>query len=164
MHVAGGHGQKPTLVLIFSYVTFKMATWRRSWIFRFPDSNFSLALNNSNATSLVSVRRSLLISAMSLSKWLLGSHIGYFSFWTPTSVWLWISSPYFSSTLLVCMERSLLIFRYITFKMAACWPYWIFWFSGLATLDFLFFRTLTSVWLWISNPNFCSTFPACIGK
>ena len=30
---------------IFSDVTFKMAAWRPYWIFWFPDSNFSLALN-----------------------------------------------------------------------------------------------------------------------
>ena len=32
--------------LIFSDVTFKMAAWRPFWIFRFPDSNLCLALNN----------------------------------------------------------------------------------------------------------------------
>ena len=32
-------------VLIFSDVTFKMAAWRPYWIFWFPDSNFTLALN-----------------------------------------------------------------------------------------------------------------------
>ena len=32
-------------LLIFSVVTFKMASWRPYWIFWFPDSNFSLALN-----------------------------------------------------------------------------------------------------------------------
>ena len=32
-------------LLIFSDVAFKMAAWRPYWIFRFPDSNFSLALN-----------------------------------------------------------------------------------------------------------------------
>ena len=32
-------------LLIFSYVTFKMVAWRPSWVFRFPDSNFCLALN-----------------------------------------------------------------------------------------------------------------------
>ena len=32
-------------LLIFSDVTFKMAAWWPSWIFRFPDSNFCLALN-----------------------------------------------------------------------------------------------------------------------
>ena len=31
--------------LIFSDVTFKMAAWRPYWIFRFPDSNFSLPMN-----------------------------------------------------------------------------------------------------------------------
>ena len=30
---------------IFSNVTFKMAAWRPYWIFWFPDSNFTLALN-----------------------------------------------------------------------------------------------------------------------
>ena len=32
-------------LLIFSNVAFKMAAWRPYWIFWFPDSNFSLALN-----------------------------------------------------------------------------------------------------------------------
>ena len=32
-------------LLIFSKVTFKMAAWRPYWIFWFPDSNFTLALN-----------------------------------------------------------------------------------------------------------------------
>ena len=32
-------------LLIFSDVTFKMATWRPYWIFWFPDSNFTLALS-----------------------------------------------------------------------------------------------------------------------
>ena len=32
-------------LLIFSDVTFKMAAWRPFWIFWFPDSNFTLALN-----------------------------------------------------------------------------------------------------------------------
>ena len=32
-------------LLIFSDVTFKMAAWRPYWIFGFPDSNFTLALN-----------------------------------------------------------------------------------------------------------------------
>ena len=32
-------------LLIFSNVTFKMAAWWPYWIFRFPDSNFRLALN-----------------------------------------------------------------------------------------------------------------------
>ena len=32
-------------LLIFSNVTFKMAAWRPYWIFWFPDSNFTSALN-----------------------------------------------------------------------------------------------------------------------
>ena len=32
-------------LLIFSDVTFKMAAWRPYWIFWFPDSNYTLALN-----------------------------------------------------------------------------------------------------------------------
>ena len=32
-------------LLIFSDVTFKMAAWRPYWIFWFPDSNFTFALN-----------------------------------------------------------------------------------------------------------------------
>ena len=32
-------------LLIFSDVAFKMAAWRPYWIFWFPDSNFTLALN-----------------------------------------------------------------------------------------------------------------------
>ena len=32
-------------LLIFSDVTFKMAAWRPYWIFWFPDSNLTLALN-----------------------------------------------------------------------------------------------------------------------
>ena len=32
-------------LVIFSDVTFKMAAWRPTWIFRFPYSNFWLALN-----------------------------------------------------------------------------------------------------------------------
>ena len=32
-------------LLIFSDVIFKMAAWRPYWIFWFPDSNFTLALN-----------------------------------------------------------------------------------------------------------------------
>ena len=41
----------------------------------------------------------------------------------------WRLSQNFSSTLQVCMGRSLLILRYVAVKMAAWWPYWIFRFS-----------------------------------
>ena len=35
-------------LLIFSDITFKMAAWQPYWIFWFPDSNFTLALNNNS--------------------------------------------------------------------------------------------------------------------
>ena len=65
---------------------------------------------------------------MLISKWPPGSHIGFFCFRTLTLVWLWISTPNLSGTILIYMDRSLLIFIDVTFKMAAWWPYWIFWF------------------------------------
>ena len=96
-------------LLIFSDVTVKMATWWPSWIFWFRDSNFSLALNiKSKLQWLITCvygREPYWFSAMSLSKWLPGGHIGVFSFQTLTLVWLWISSPNFSSTLPACMGR-----------------------------------------------------------
>ena len=39
-----------------------------------------------------------------------------------------ISISNFTCMLMVAIGRSLLIFSDITFKMAAWWPYWIFWF------------------------------------
>ena len=57
------------------------------------------------------------------------------------------------SMLFVAMGRNLLILSDVTFKMAAWQPYWIF---G--------FRTLTLVWLWISNPNFTGTSLMCMER
>ena len=67
-------------------------------------------------------------SARSLSKWPPGGHIGFFGFQTLTLVWLWISTPKLSGTILMYMCRSLLIFSNVNFKMAARQPYWKFWF------------------------------------
>ena len=39
-----------------------------------------------------------------------------------------ISIPNFICMLVVVIGKSLLIFSEVTFKMAAWWPYWIFWF------------------------------------
>ena len=64
-------------------------------------------------------------SAMSLSKWPPGGHIGFFGFRTLTLVCLWILSPDFTGTSLVCMGRSLLIFSDVTFNI---------WFFGIWTL------------------------------
>ena len=55
----------------------------------------------------------------------------YWIFWFPDSrtlVWLWISTPNLSGTILMYMCRSLLIFSNVNFKMAARQPYWNFWF------------------------------------
>ena len=64
---------------------------------------------------------------MSLSKWPPGRHIGFLGFQTLTLIWLWISIPNFSGTILMSMGRSLLIFSDVNFKMAPWPPYWIFW-------------------------------------
>ena len=164
-----------------------MAAWRPSWIFRFPDSNFSLALNiksklkchitcvygkepidfqqchfqNGRLAGILefaisglcrwhafwNVTRACLefqfqISCACLCLWAEaywfqrcpfqnGCLVAIFAFSVSglTSVWHWILSQNFSCTLQVCMERSLLILRYVTFKMATWWPYWIFLFS-----------------------------------
>ena len=74
------------------------------------------------------------LSATLISKWPPCGHIGFFGFWTLTLVWLWISTPNLSGTIhiymyiYIYMGRSLLIFSYVTFKMATWQPYWIFWF------------------------------------
>ena len=110
---------------------------------------FGISMPNFICMLMVIIGRSLLIfskTATSLSKWPPGGHIGFFGFQTLTLVWLWISTPNLSGTILVCMCRSLLIFSNVNFKMAARQPYWIFW-----------FRTLTLVWLRISTPNFSGT-------
>ena len=41
-----------------------------------------------------------------------------------------ISISNFICMLMVVIGKSLLIFSEVTFKMAAWWPYWIFWFPG----------------------------------
>ena len=45
-----------------------------------------------------------------------------------SQVWFGISISNFICMLMVAIGRSLLIFSDVTFKMAAWWPYWIFWF------------------------------------
>ena len=54
--------------------------------------------------------------------------LNFFGFQTLTLVWLWISTPNLSGTILMYMCRSLLIFSNVNFKMAARQPYWNFWF------------------------------------
>ena len=56
-------------------------------------------------------------SATLISKRPPGSHVWFFGFRTLTLVWLWISTPNFSATILMYMNRSLLIFSAVNFKM-----------------------------------------------
>ena len=65
-------------------------------------------------------------SAMLISKWPPCGHIGFFGFRTLNLVWLWVSTPNLSGTILIYMGRSLLIFSDVTFKMVTWWPYCIF--------------------------------------
>ena len=114
-------------LLIFSDVTFKMAAWRPYWIFGFRTQTLVwlwISTPNFNVTILMHMGRSLWIfsdvcflwfSAMSLSKWPPGGHIGFFGFRTLTLVWLWISTPNFNGTILMHMGRSLLIFSDVCF-------------------------------------------------
>ena len=128
-------------LLIFSDVTFKMAAWRPYWIFRFPDSNFSLALNIKfklhwhitcvYGKKLIDFQQchfqnGHLATILDLSVFGLCSWHGFRSL---TQVCFEISVSNFICVLLVTMGQSLLIFSDITFKMAAWWPYWIFQFT-----------------------------------
>ena len=104
-------------LLIFSNVTCKRAASRPYWIFLFPDSNFSLALNINSKLKWHNTYIYIWVAAYwfsetSLSKWLPGGHIGYFGFLTLTLVWLWISTPNFSGTMLIYMGKSLVIFSH----------------------------------------------------
>ena len=99
---------------------------------------------------------------MSLSKWLPGSHIGFFGFRTLTLLWLWMSNSNFSGTILMYMGRNLLIFNNVIFKMAAWQPYWIFSVSGLCRWHG--FRDISQVCFGISISNFICMLMVVIGK
>ena len=127
-------------LLIFSDVTFKMAAWRPYWIFWFPDSNFTLALNinfrlQRHNTYVYGQEPSdfqqrhfqngrlaaiLDFSVSGLCRW--------HGFRSISQVCFRISISNFICMLMVAIDRSLLIFSDVTFKMAAWRPYWIFWF------------------------------------
>ena len=73
-------------LLIFRDVTFKMAAWLPYWIFWFPDSNFTLALNINFKLQWHNIYvyglGAYWFSATSFSKWPPGGHIRFFGFWT----------------------------------------------------------------------------------
>ena len=75
-------------------------------------------------------------SATLFSKWPPGGHIRFsvsglcrwHGFQSVSQVCFGISISNFIYMLMVVIGRSLLIFSDVAFKMAAWWPYWIFWF------------------------------------
>ena len=106
----GDHGQKLIDLDGCHFQNGRMVAWRSYWIFRFLDPNFSSALDIKSKLQLVAHYQYVWVkacefSAMSLSKWLPGGHIGYFGFWTLNLVWLWTSVPNFSSKFAVYIGR-----------------------------------------------------------
>ena len=118
---------------------------------------------------IVDIGRSLLIFSDITSKMTAWQPCFFVCYRTRTLVWLWISTPNFSSTILVYMRRTLLIFSDVTFKMAAWWPYRLF---GYHTLTFVRLWISTPncsssamlVWLWILIPNVSSTLFVSVGR
>ena len=55
-------------------------------------------------------------------------HSKWQGFRNVSQVCFWISISNFICMLMVVIGKCLLIFSEVTFKMAAWWPYWIFWF------------------------------------
>ena len=93
---------------------------------------------------------------MSLSKWPPGGHIVFFGFRTLTLLWRWISTSNFSSTILMYMCRSLLIFSNVNFKILN------FSVSGLCRWQG--FRDVSQVCFGISISNFICMLMVVIGK
>ena len=129
-HVLRGYGQKPihfqgcnlqnvrlAAILGFSVSGLLTSVWL--WI----------SSPNSTCTSLVIMVKCLLILSNVTFKMDAWRPYWIFRFRFPDSlilIWLWIWNPNFSCKICVYMERGLLIFSNVTFKMAAWWPYWNF--------------------------------------
>ena len=82
---------------VFSNTTFKMAVWWPYWIFWFPDSNFSLAVNINSKLQWHNTYIYIWVGAYwfserTLSKWPPGGHIGFFGLRTNFSLALNINS------------------------------------------------------------------------
>ena len=113
-------------LFIFSNVNFKMATRQPYWIFWFPDSNFSLALNiNSKLkwhSTYIYGQEPIDFQRCHFQN---GRLVAMLDFLVSglTLVWLWISTPNFSGKILMYIGKSLLIFSDLIFLMAAWWPY-----------------------------------------
>ena len=116
---------------IVSDIAFKMAAWQPYWIFGFPDSNFSLASNTKTEWHIICVYRKEPIDFQRchfqngcLASILYFHVSGLYRSHGFCSV-TWVSISNLTLMLLLAMGRSLLIYRDVTFKMAAWWPYWI---------------------------------------
>ena len=137
MHVDGGHRQKPIdfqrrhfqngrLAAIFGFLVSRLLLY----------FGFEYQFQTSAAQCLCIWVRAYWFSAMLISKWRPSGHIGFFAsglfswhgFQSVSQVFFGISISNFICMLMVVIGRSLLICSNITFKMAAWWPYWIFWF------------------------------------
>ena len=95
-----------------------------------------------------------LFSAVSLSKWLHGSHIGFFGFRTLS----------FSLTFHILVQTSvgnyLCIWKESYRFSALLLSKWL---PG-SHIGFLCFRTINPAWLWTSNPKFRSTLALCMSS
>ena len=127
-------------LLIFSDIINKMAAWGPYWIFLFPNSSFSLALN---INSKLKQRNTYVygwepidfqlrhfqngrlaaildFSISGLSRW--------HGFWSVSQVCFGISISNFVCMSMMVIGRSLSIFSNVTVQMVAWQPYWISWF------------------------------------
>ena len=141
--------------LIFSNVIFKMAAWRPYWFFRFLDSEggmvsgvlsqvcFRVSILNFICILMVVIGKSILIFSDFTSKMAAWRPFCIFGFQTLTFVWLWKSTPNYSGTVLMYMDRT----YWFTAMLKSKWP------PG-SHIDFFGFQTLTLVWLWIWTRNF----------
>ena len=100
-------------------------------------------------------------SATLISKWPPGGHVIFLVSGLLTLVWLWISTPNFSGTVIMYMGSSLLIFSNVNFKMATWQPYWIVWFSVSGLCRQHGFGSVNQFCFGISVSNFmCMSFVA----
>ena len=117
-----------------------MAAWWPYWIFLFPDSNFTLALNinfklqrqNTYVYGLGPIdfqqrhfENGRLAAILDFS---VSGLCGWHGFRSVSQVCFKISILNFIYILIVVIDRNPLIFSDVSFKMAAWWPYSIFWF------------------------------------
>ena len=120
---------------IFSDVTFKMAAKQPYWIFQFPDSNFSLALNVKSKLhwhiTCVYSKKPIDFHfpngyLAAILHFLVSESCMWHGFWGVTRVCFGISISNFMCLLFMAIGQSLTIFRDVTYNMGAWWSYWIF--------------------------------------